>query len=215
MSMTNQKEKVIRRPRWSLKASFQAVLGILLVVTPLIFILVEKSIWVKLELIAAVLSLFMFGYLWLVLYYGVRFDKRERYQFQWVGKPTAEWFESGGDAGSGGTFAEAGAGEGLGGLLLGILLDIIVSLFLAVLLVAIIWVSVNLIVGAIALVGIPLFFLFHRSLRYIVGQGRRCRGDLSKSLAYAFGYTVMNAIWFYLILFIVQYIAVSKIGPTP
>jgi hypothetical protein len=212
--MTNQKDKVTRRPRWSLKASFQAVLGILLVVTPLIFILVEKSIWVKLELIAAVLSFFMFGYLWLVLYHGVRFDKRERYQFQWVGKPTADWFESGVDAGAGGTFAEAGAGEGLGGLLLGILLDILVSLFLAVLLVGIFWVGANLIVGAIALVGIPLFYLFHRSLRYIVGRGRRCRGDLSKSLAYAFGYTIMNTLWFYLILFVAYYIAVLISGPT-
>jgi Flp pilus assembly protein TadB len=209
--MTDQKDRANRRPRWSLKTSFQAMLGILLVVTPLIIIIVEKSIWVKLELITAVVTVFIFGYLCLILYYGVRFDKRERYQFPGVAEKSAEWLESGADAVPGGGFIEAGAAEGLGGLLVGILLEILATLIVTVLLVLILWIGMNLIVGAIALVGIPLFFLFRRSLRYVVGRGRRCHGDLGKSLAYAFYYTIVNALWFYLILFSAHYLAALKI----
>jgi len=202
----NPSNKVPRRPRWSLKANFLAALGLLVLVVSLILFLVEKSLWVRLELITAVLSFFMFVYLWLVLYHGVRFDKRERYQFRWVSKNPSALLDAVQGLEIGGTFAEAGAEGGPLGLLIGFLCHLIISILLVVLIAFIFWLSLNLLVGAVVAVFIPLFFLFSRSLRLIVSRGRRCRGDLRKSLSYAIGYTLLSTIWLYLILFSAHYI---------
>ncbi|MHC4798223.1 MAG: hypothetical protein ACYTF1_16440, partial [Planctomycetota bacterium] len=106
-----------------------------------------------------------------------------------------------------GIFTEAGAEGGPLGIIVGIILDLILSIILIFLLAFILWLGVNLLVAAAALVFIPLFFLFRRSLRSITARSRRCRGDLGKSIIMAVYYTVIATVWFYIVLFIAHRIA--------
>ena len=71
------------RPRWSAKSSFLAAVGILGVVTPLVLLVVHKSIWTDLEVITAAVAGIMFAFLTAVLHAGVRFDKSERFSIAW------------------------------------------------------------------------------------------------------------------------------------
>ena len=51
------------RPRWSVKSSFLAAIGTLAVVTPLVLLIVHKSIWTELEAVTAAVSVLMFAFL--------------------------------------------------------------------------------------------------------------------------------------------------------
>ncbi len=187
-------------------SSFLGALGILAIVVPLVLTFVQKSIWVRLELITAILSLFMFIFLFLVLFYGVRFDKNERYRFNWFRKRPVELLDTVSTFDTGGLFTEGLSEGGLLGCLLGLLIDLVMS-FLILFLIAIpLWLGFNILEAAIGAIAIPLFFLFRRSIRYIVVRGRSCRGNVTKSLYYGVAYTIMNSIWFYLILFGAHYI---------
>jgi len=195
-----------KRPKWSLKTSFVAAIVLFIAVTILVFALVEKSVWARLELITSILAGLCFIYLWAVLYAGVRFDKKERYEFRWVGWKPVEWAAQT-PADTGGIFTGAGAEAGPLGCLAGFLLDIVVSLLITILLAFLFWLGANILMTAVIAIFIPLFFLFRRSLRIVAARGRRCRGDLRKSFAYALVYTALNAVWFYAILFAAHYIA--------
>ena len=106
-----------------------------------------------------------------------------------------------------GGFTEAGANEGPLGLLAGLLLDLILSILLSIVLVIALWLFANLFLAAISIVAIPLFFLFKRSLRYVLARGRDCRGDLTKSCTRALYYTIASSLWFYALLFAAHRIA--------
>jgi hypothetical protein len=203
---TSPQKELSRRPRWSLKTSFLAALGILSLTIPLILLTVDNSIWTRLELIATIVSFFIFAFLFLVLYQGVRFDKNERYELQWVKRP--EGFLDSISEMQFGTFSHSA--DDLAGFLIGIILDVIITIMLGIVIALLFWLGINLIVGAITAVTIPLYFLFRRSIRYIVVRGRMCRGQIGKSLWYALRYTVINTIWFYMILFIGQYLVIVK-----
>ena len=80
--LPHEKPKRHRRPRWSLKTQFGAGIVIFLVALVLILCLVEKSIWEKLEVLTSALSIMIFIYFTGVLYYGVRFDRQEKFHLQ-------------------------------------------------------------------------------------------------------------------------------------
>ena len=48
------------RPRWSLKTSFLTALLLLAVVTPLVFLVVHRPLWLELEAVTAVVAVLMF-----------------------------------------------------------------------------------------------------------------------------------------------------------
>ena len=121
------------RPQWSLKTSFLTALLLLAVITPLVFLVVHRTLWLELEAVTAVVAVLMFFYLALVLHLGVRFDRNERF--------TVAWF-----SGSPGTlldvtsltpdfgFVTLGSDLGPLGCLVGLIVDVLFSVALAALL---------------------------------------------------------------------------------
>lgn len=169
-----------------------------------------KSLWAELEILIGILSLFMFAYFFLLLYHGVRFDKRERQLITWRTSLT-EWLEATPSVDTGGTFTEGGAEAGPLGPIVGFLLDLLVSIVLTLLLAVVLWLSLNVFVTAVVLLlGTPLFFLFRRSVRHIVAKGRFCHKDSARAFWFALRATLINTVWLYAILEGAHYIAKLK-----
>lgn len=127
------------------------------------------------------LAVVVFALVWAVLYQGVRYDKNERFHLQWLG---TEHFDTMVDSvgyrrDTQGTLTAAGAEEGPIGCVVGFILDVVLSLFLVVLVAALVWLGVNIAIASVAAVALPLFFVFSRSLRFVVARGRTCQGDRS------------------------------------
>ncbi len=79
MGAGDQIRRYQKRPKWSLVSSFLGAMGILAIVMPLVLTLVHKSVWAELELIICILSFFVFAFLFFILFYGVRFEKNEKF----------------------------------------------------------------------------------------------------------------------------------------
>lgn len=97
----------------------------------------------------------MFMYFFLLLYHGVRFDKREQDLMPWRAKLTY-WLDASPSVDTGWTFTEGGAEAGPLGLVVGFLRDLLVSIILTVLLAVVLWLSLNVFVTAVVLLGTPL-----------------------------------------------------------
>jgi hypothetical protein len=197
------------RPRWGLKTSFLAGLATAALVTGVVVLFVKDSVWARIEMILAFLALVAFLFFFVVLYRGVRFDPQRGYVLGWVHPRTVLDYTPAPD-GLGCT--EAGASEGVAGFLLGLLLDIVASLVLATLIAVLLWLGVNLLVTAVAVVFLPLYYLFRRSARYLVVRGRRCRGDALRSLMWAAAYAAANLAWLYVILALARFFAIRAGG---
>jgi hypothetical protein len=97
----------IARPKWSLKTSFWSAVVVLAIVSLTIVVLFKKSIWIELEIVTGVLSLFMFAYFFFVLYHGVRFDRKENYTVLWRSR-LSKWIDATSGMDTGGFFTQAG-----------------------------------------------------------------------------------------------------------
>jgi hypothetical protein len=200
----------VKRPKWSLKTNFWGAVGIVTLATLCALLALKQSVWVELHVIAGVLALFMFGYFLLLLYYGVRFDRNEQYSFSWPASKFETWWNATSQFNTGGTMTEGGADAGPLGMLIGFLLDLLLSIIIAFVIALVLWLTFSFLVTAVLAISLPLFFLFRRSIRYIVAKGRACRGNLGKSVRFALRATFTNALWFYAILIAAQYIAGLK-----
>jgi hypothetical protein len=98
------------------------------------------------------------------------------------------------------------------GCLIGLLLDLIATILLSFGIAVLFWLGVNLVVGAVTAVFIPLYFLFSRSLRFIVTQGRHCRGNLGRSFVYALSAAAVCATWFFLTLNLARFFVMAMRG---
>lgn len=154
------------RPQWNLITSFWAALAIILLVSVIVFFFLEKTIWVELEIIIAVLSVFMFGFLFVVLYYGVFFDRNQTFAISWKGGQIKDWFNWASGVDTRGTFSASGWEAGPLGFLIGLLLDLVVSMVLVFLVALFLWLGISVVFTAIAAISVPLFFLFRRSIRF-------------------------------------------------
>ena len=161
----------LRRPRWSVKTNFWGAAAVVLLVSLTTLLVLKKSIWTELEIFTGILSLFMFAYLFLLLYYGVRFDSNEHYVIAWHSNLT-DWLEATPSIDTGGTFTEGGAEVGPLGMIVGSLLDLLISIVITILIAVVLWLSMNVLVTGVVILGMPLFFLFRRSVRYVVAKGR-------------------------------------------
>jgi hypothetical protein len=170
----------------------------------------NKSVWAELHILAGFLAIFMFAYLFAVLYHGVRFDRNEQYSFSWPASKFETWWDATSQFNTGGTLTEGGAEAGPLGIIIGFLLDLLVSIIIAFVIAVVLWLTFSFVVTAILVVSIPLFFLFRRSIRYIVAKGRSCRGNLGRSIVFALRATFSNTVWFYAILIAAQYISGLK-----
>lgn len=195
-----------RRPKWSFKTSFWGAGLIVFLVALVVLIFLKKSIWVELEVIVGVISFFIFVYLFYVLYHGIRFDNNEKYTITW------KHIEAGNLSGSfdvidtGFELTGAGAEAGILGIIIGFILDIIISFLLSLLIALLLWIGLNIVITAIIVLTIPLFYIFKRSLRYIMAKGRRCYKDRTKSFLFALKATILNSAWLYFLIFLGYYI---------
>jgi hypothetical protein len=190
-----------KRPKWSLKTHFWAAVLIAVLASVCVFVISEKNIWVELEITVSVLLVISFAYFLFLFYHGVRFEKNETFSFTWkTFRLDNSWFEFLGTGGPSGLFTEIGAEAGPLGCVVGALLDLVVSFLLIIILAFLIWLGFNIAATGFVALLLPLYFLFRRSLRIAVARGRTCRGNLGKSLEYAFVVTVMNMIWLYLVI---------------
>ena len=196
----------VTRPRWSLKTHFWGAATVALLASLTTLFVLKKSLWAELEILIGILSLFMFAYFFFLLYYGVRFDKNEPYLVLWRARLT-DWLDATPSLDTGGTFTEGGAEAGPLGMIVGVLLDVLVSIVLTLVLAVVLWLSLNVFVTAVVLLGAPLFFLFRRSVRYVIAKGRACHRDACRAGWFALRATVVNTLWFYAMLEGAHYLA--------
>jgi hypothetical protein len=178
-----------KKPRWSLRTSFWVFVTILSVVTVTAFSLFPHSLWMDLEVLTAAT---------LVLYRGVRFDRKERIAIAWR---KSEWMNVEPWVDTGGVFTDAASEAGVLGCLVGILLDIAVSFLLSFAIAFLVWVGANLLFTTVFALSLPLFVIFRRSVRYVVAKGRFCHGNMRRSLLFALWATLIYTGWLYAILF--------------
>jgi hypothetical protein len=196
------------RPRWSLKASFYTALGIIILITPLVLLIVKKSLWTELEILTGIISAMMFIYLSVILFLGVRFDKHERIIIEW---PRGDPFSLS-DASSyipgetGGFFTELGSEAGIPGIIIGFILDMVATVVIVLVISLLLWIGLNGIEAVILAVCIPLYFFYRRALRAIVVKGRCCRGNIGASLLQSLKSTLGYAVWFYGIFIMARYV---------
>ena len=199
-----------RRPKWSLRTSFGGAVVVVTIASLIALFVLKKSLWVELHILAGSVAIIMFSYLFLVLYYGARFDRNEQYSFSWPVFKFETWWDATSQFNTGGTLTEGGAEAGPLGIVIGFLLDLLVSIIIAFVIAVVLWLTFSFVVTAILVISLPLFFLFRKSTGYIVAKGRSCRGNLTKSILFALRATFTNTVWFYAILIGAQYIASFK-----
>jgi len=196
-----------KRPRWSLKSSFLTGAGILAVVSVVVLAMLRKSIWEELEIITLIMALVMLIYFTTVLYLGVRFNKHERFSVDWPkGSPQDLLDASCYAPDSFGFFTGAGAEAGFLGIIIGFILDVLVTLVLAYVIACLLWLGINFFIAVIFPISLPLFYFYKRALRGMITKGRTCRGNLARSLLYAFRSAIGYSIWFYTIFLLAHYI---------
>lgn len=198
-----------KKLKWSPVLTFYLFLILTVITSLFIFLFMKKSILMELEIITGLVSLLIFVFLSVILYHGVGFNKNEKITVTWYSSNMDE-FNSFTSIDTGGIFAEAGAESGLAGFLAGILLDITISFFIAIALAFLLWLGINTVIATFAIIMIPLFFLYEKSLRFIVVKGRNCRENFAKTFLFSFVMTMLYTGWFYAILIAAELI--SKTG---
>lgn len=192
-----------------MRTNFFGAIGVILLVPLIMMFALKKSLWIELEIILGVLSLFMFAYFFLLLYHGIRFDRNDASLLDW--RPSfPDLADSSSYVDTGGTFTAGGAEAGPLGLVIGFLLDLLVSILLTLVLAVVLWLGLNVLVTVVVVLGTPLFFLFRWSVRYIVVKGRSCHGEFSRACWFALRATVSNTLWLYAIVLGAHYLAGLK-----
>lgn len=203
-----------KKLHWSMVTCFWTALIIVVIAATSVIVFMHKAVWVELETLAAVIGILMTLFYSYILYHGVKFLDGETIALtRAIGNPF-DFADGGGDLF--GHFTAAGASEGIAGLLLGLLLDIIVCLVLAFLLSILFWLGVNLVVAGVVVVAIPLFYIFKRSLSFVLRHVDECKGDFWKSCRYGFGYAILKTATLCLMIFasheLANIIKVSVLG---
>jgi len=167
----------------------------------------KKEILIELEIVTGLVSFLIFLFLSIILYHGVGFNKNEKITITWV-SPNLNGLDPAFNViDTGGMFTMAGAESGIGGFLAGLLIDIIASFFLVIALALLLWLGINAAVATFAIIILPLFFLYEKSLRIVVAKGRTCRTDFAKTILFSLALTVIYTGWFYAILLAAHLIA--------
>lgn len=195
--MTSLSDKM-KRPKWSLTTHFWAAIFIIAIASACVFLISRRNIWIELEIIVGVLSIISLLYFYFILYFGVRFNKNDRYIPDWKELALTPWREfSGNNTGESSTGTEAWPVYCLFDSLLSLAPSFALTLLVAILF----WLGAYITIIGIPILFFPLYFLFARSLRFIVAKGRSCHKTFGRSLKYALGATVVSMTWLYLIIF--------------
>ena len=195
------------RPHWSLVTSFWVAVSTIALIAIAELLFIQKAVWVELEALAGIVGIMMTAFYTYVLYHGVKFSENETISLtKELGGNPLDLGELGNLASTRGGYGfghltAAGASEGLAGLLLGLLLDIIVTLLLAVVFSVLLWLGINLLVSSVIIVAIPFFYVFKRSVFFVMRHIGVCHGNLLKSFGYGFGYAAFKTAILCLIVF--------------
>lgn len=165
----------------------------------------KKSIWVELEFLVGILSVFFFLYQFYILFHGIRFDPNEKYDITWQSVDFSSVLEGTSCLDTFGTLASAGGDGGILGLVIGFIIDLVVSIILAFVIAFVFWAGVNLFFSSVFILFLPAFYLFKRSLRFVIAKGRYCYKNYTRSVIYSLRATFTGAIWFYIIIFLGHY----------
>jgi hypothetical protein len=191
-------DKGNHRERWSVLTCFWTALVIVLISAVSVTILMHKPVWVELETLAAIVGILMTCFYTYLLYHGIQFSKDETLTFRkTIGEPL-DLAQSGIDFGH---FTAAGASEGPAGLLLGFMLDVVLCIVLSIVLSLLIWLGINLLVVGVIAIAIPLFYIFKRSVFFVMRHVEECHGNLLAALRYGFGYAAVKTITLCFIIF--------------
>ena len=199
-----------KKLRWSPVLTFYVFLILSAIISLFVFLSMKKSILIELEIITGLVSFLIFLFFSIILYHGVGFNKNEKITITWFSPNLKEFNPVYYGIDTGGTFMMAGTEAGIAGFLLGLLLDIAISFLLVIALAVLLWLGINTAVATFAIIMIPLFFLYEKSLRLVVAKGRKCRANLAKTLLYSFTLTALYTGWFYAMLLTAH--LVSRIG---
>lgn len=191
------------KPRWSIQTHFWAALSVVLLTSSIVIFVMKRALWVELEVVVGLVSIFHLIYMYLLVLKGVRVNKNESFSIDW--KPFR--LENSGvehlwAVDTGGAFTTALAEAGPAGCLAGILLDIVVSIFLVVIIAFLLWLGMNVMTSGIMILSLPIFILFKHSLRVSIARGRTYQGHVGKSLAYAAWSTLLNMTWLYVVIYL-------------
>jgi hypothetical protein len=102
-----------------------------------------------------------------------------------------------GDVGNGwdGSLPDLDVGDADG--CLGVLAAAVLWIAVGILLVFVLWGLLNVFLAVLLTVVAGLYWIFYRALRQILARGRRCRGNLGLSMAYAAFFTLLYTGWLF------------------
>ncbi|MBI4977741.1 MAG: hypothetical protein HZC28_09675 [Spirochaetes bacterium] len=159
----------------------------------MVLLISHKSLFIKLQIILAVLSGCLFIFLVLGLYIGILI-KKDPIHYQ----PVTIKIESIPDALSSFMEPVVELGEGISGMVISIVVWIIVSIVFVLLFL----IAANIAVGLIFVTASIMYWIFYRAYRIIFIKHRRCKGNLKKSIGYSMLYTLLYTGWLYAIILI-------------
>jgi len=193
--------KRIRYPIWCAKSVGVLMAASIVVVTILVLLIGERSIFTELEVSLAIISVLLFGLLTCGLYRGVRVKREE------LDLPELDWKRDKNRKGAWldgmdlwGLDVPVVGGEGCAGAIIGLLLGIVLLIVLGLFLyfcLPFIWAGVAAMIAG-------CFWVFNRALRVVFAKSRYCQGQLAKSVGYAFAYTLGYTGWLFALLYIGQ-----------
>nr|WP_315032168.1 hypothetical protein [uncultured Chryseobacterium sp.] len=159
----------------------------------------HRSLFQNSVLSTSIVAGSFFLFISLGLYYGLKLkdnvgtilshEKLKRYTNN---KPTVEGFD----------FDAPEMGDGLGGAILSLIAWIVFSVLLVFLFPLIglfFWSSVLFLIAM-------LYWIFFRALRLVFKNSGKCKGNIIKSLAFGFFYSLIYVFWIYGIIFFINYI---------
>jgi len=146
----------------------------------------------------SILSLSFFTFITCGLYFGFKLkdnigDLTKQITWESSGSGVFPDFDSGGGKGVMEGSIEAGAEHGIEGIIVTILLWVGITIFLVLLIVffeTIVWAMLMIFLGM-------LYWVFFRALRLVFKNSVKCKGNFSKSVLLALGYTLLYTSWMY------------------
>lgn len=155
----------------------------------------HRTIFVNSLLSTGILSVTFFLFLTIGLYRGIKLRDN-------IGRLTDKIKAGKIPSGVGGTAEFPVVGDGPEGILISIGLWLLLS-FLGPL---IIWLFGSILWAGILVFIAMLYWIFFRALRLVLKNGSRCKGNLTQSMTYGLGYTILYIGWIYAVILITHYL---------
>jgi hypothetical protein len=146
----------------------------------------------------SVLTICFFLFLTIGLYNGLDVYDNYSHKLQLSWKNAKKRMPDSLDLGFTGTTDIPDVGDSIGGIIIAIFLWLFITIALIILMVllqAIVWLTLVLLIVAI-------YWIIIRGLKLIFSKSAECENDLAKSVAYAFGYTVLYIGWIYGVIYV-------------